>query len=152
MSRLGELFSENGVLEKTIEGFHFRPQQQEMAEAVTRTLEEGGVLVCEAGTGTGKTFAYLLPALVLGAGAWRLRRRAAFWPKLLLGGALGDHYGRKKILVIGTALFGAASLLCALVPTLEALILGLEVRRALGRPPHPELRRRLAVLLREGLP
>ena len=64
MSRLGELFSENGVLEKTIEGFHFRPQQQEMAEAVTRTLEEGGVLVCEAGTGTGKTFAYLLPALL----------------------------------------------------------------------------------------
>ncbi|MCM8556466.1 MFS transporter [Sphingomicrobium sediminis] len=43
---------------------------------------------------------------------------------LLIGGALGDHYGRKTMLMLGTALFGAASLLCALVPTLEALIIG----------------------------
>ncbi|MEJ2310276.1 MAG: ATP-dependent DNA helicase [Gammaproteobacteria bacterium] len=64
MSRLGELFCENGILEQKIEGFRFRPQQQEMAEAVSQTLEDGGVLVCEAGTGTGKTFAYLLPALL----------------------------------------------------------------------------------------
>jgi EmrB/QacA subfamily drug resistance transporter len=41
---------------------------------------------------------------------------------LLLGGALGDHYGRRLWLVIGTALFGAASLVCALSPSLEVLL------------------------------
>ena len=41
---------------------------------------------------------------------------------LLLGGALGDHYGRRRLLVIGTGLFGAASLLCALAPSLELLL------------------------------
>lgn len=64
MNSLGKLFDKDGILEQSIEGFRFRPQQLEMAEAVSGTLEEGGVLVCEAGTGTGKTFAYLLPALL----------------------------------------------------------------------------------------
>ena len=43
---------------------------------------------------------------------------------LLLGGALGDRHGRRLVLVIGVAIFAASSLLCALVPTLEALIVG----------------------------
>ncbi len=43
---------------------------------------------------------------------------------LLLGGALGDRHGRRRVLVIGVAIFGGASLLCAAVPTLEALIIG----------------------------
>ncbi|URD62079.1 MFS transporter [Sphingomonas sp. KRR8] len=43
---------------------------------------------------------------------------------LLLGGAVGDHYGRKRLLMLGTALFGAASLLCALAPGLEWLLAG----------------------------
>ncbi len=41
---------------------------------------------------------------------------------LLLGGALGDHYGRRLLLVIGTSLFAAASLVCALAPSLEILL------------------------------
>jgi EmrB/QacA subfamily drug resistance transporter len=41
---------------------------------------------------------------------------------LLLGGALGDHYGRRLFLVIGTSLFGAASLVCALAPSLPVLL------------------------------
>jgi len=41
---------------------------------------------------------------------------------LLLGGAVGDHYGRKRLLVIGTSLFGLASLICALAPSLPILL------------------------------
>ena len=41
---------------------------------------------------------------------------------LLLGGALGDHYGRRRLLVIGTTLFGLASLTCALAPSLHLLL------------------------------
>jgi len=41
---------------------------------------------------------------------------------LLLGGALGDHFGRRRLLVIGTSLFAAASLVCALAPSLGALL------------------------------
>ncbi|MCY7397781.1 MAG: MFS transporter, partial [Sphingomonas bacterium] len=41
---------------------------------------------------------------------------------LLLGGALGDHYGRRRLLVIGTALFAAASLVCALAPGIQILL------------------------------
>jgi len=41
---------------------------------------------------------------------------------LLLGGALGDHYGRRLLLVIGTSLFALASLLCALAPSLPLLL------------------------------
>ena len=43
---------------------------------------------------------------------------------ILLGGALGDHQGRRRWLIIGTALFGAASLLCAIAPSLETLLAG----------------------------
>ena len=41
---------------------------------------------------------------------------------LLLGGALGDHYGRRLLLVIGTAIFALTSLVCALAPSLEILL------------------------------
>jgi EmrB/QacA subfamily drug resistance transporter len=41
---------------------------------------------------------------------------------LLLGGSLGDHYGRRRVFVIGVVWFAAASLLCGLAPTTEALI------------------------------
>ena len=41
---------------------------------------------------------------------------------LLLGGAVGDHYGRRRLLVFGTGLFAAASLVCALAPSLPILL------------------------------
>ncbi len=56
----------DGLLSRHVEGYSFRPQQLAMAEKVAAALEEGGVLVTEAGTGTGKTFAYLAPALLSG--------------------------------------------------------------------------------------
>src|ERR1041385_2416131 len=56
-------FSENGPLSKA-RNFEFRPQQQEMAARVAQALEEEHHLVVEAGTGVGKSLAYLVPAIL----------------------------------------------------------------------------------------
>jgi ATP-dependent DNA helicase DinG len=53
----------DGPLARGLPNFELRPQQIEMAAAVERAFEEGHHLVVEAGTGVGKTFAYLLPAI-----------------------------------------------------------------------------------------
>src|SRR5438874_7033540 len=63
MERVRTIFSEAGRLSKS-KNFEFRPQQQEMAVAVARTLEEERHLVAEAGTGVGKSLAYLVPAIL----------------------------------------------------------------------------------------
>jgi ATP-dependent DNA helicase DinG len=59
----GALLDADGPLAEAIDGFAPRAGQQALAEAVERTLVEGGALIGEAGTGVGKTFAYLVPAL-----------------------------------------------------------------------------------------
>lgn len=59
-------FSAHGMLARTLEGFRLRPGQQAMAYAVAKVIDEGGVLAVEAGTGVGKTLAYLVPALLSG--------------------------------------------------------------------------------------
>ncbi|WP_312242893.1 ATP-dependent DNA helicase [Pantoea sp.] len=56
-------FATDGALAQAIPGFRPRAAQQEMAAAVAQAVKEGGELVVEAGTGTGKTYAYLAPAL-----------------------------------------------------------------------------------------
>ncbi len=56
------LFQPGGLLAQRFPGYEFRPQQVAMLEAVAETLRDGGVLMIEAGTGTGKTLAYLVPA------------------------------------------------------------------------------------------
>ncbi len=61
-----DAFAQGGVLSRAAEQFRERSGQTEMALAVARTIEEGGVLVVEAGTGVGKTFSYLVPALLSG--------------------------------------------------------------------------------------
>lgn len=58
-----DYFAENGLLAKAIPGFAPRQAQVHMAEAVSKAIETAGRLLVEAGTGTGKTFAYLVPAL-----------------------------------------------------------------------------------------
>ena len=63
VERVRAIFSENGQLSKA-KNFEFRPQQQEMAAAVARVLEEQRHLVVEAGTGVGKSLAYLTPAIL----------------------------------------------------------------------------------------
>jgi ATP-dependent DNA helicase DinG len=65
-SSLAETFGEGGALAGAIDGFTTRAEQIDMAEAVGRALRTRGRLIVEAGTGTGKTFAYLVPALLSG--------------------------------------------------------------------------------------
>jgi len=58
-------FSRGGLFQAVVPGFEARPEQAEMAEAVLRCLGDGGVLAVEAGTGVGKSLAYLLPAVAV---------------------------------------------------------------------------------------
>ncbi len=60
------LLGPEGPLARVIDGFESRREQQLMADWVGETLESRGLLAIEAGTGTGKTFAYLVPALLSG--------------------------------------------------------------------------------------
>jgi ATP-dependent DNA helicase DinG len=66
VKQVEEIFSPNGVLSKS-PNFEFRPQQQQMAVAVAKTLEGRGHLAVEAGTGVGKSLAYLIPAILYAA-------------------------------------------------------------------------------------
>lgn len=59
-------FAQDGWLSRAEPHFRPRAGQTEMAMAVAQTIEDGGVLVVEAGTGVGKTFSYLVPALLSG--------------------------------------------------------------------------------------
>jgi ATP-dependent DNA helicase DinG len=63
---VAQAFSADGALVRAQSGFAPRAGQTEMALAVARTVTQGGALVVEAGTGIGKTFAYLVPALLSG--------------------------------------------------------------------------------------
>src|SRR5256884_7053147 len=63
VERVRTIFSENGLLSKA-KNFEFRPQQQEMAIAVARALEEDRHLVVEAGTGVRKSVAYPVPSIL----------------------------------------------------------------------------------------
>ncbi|MCX7892335.1 MAG: ATP-dependent DNA helicase [Burkholderiales bacterium] len=65
-ARLAAIFAADGPLARAVAGFKVRPQQVEMASAVAAAIRDRAVLVAEAGTGTGKTFAYLVPALLSG--------------------------------------------------------------------------------------
>ncbi len=64
--QIGAVFGVDGALSRAIDAFRTRPQQIEMAQAIAQAMRENSLLVSEAGTGTGKTFAYLVPALLSG--------------------------------------------------------------------------------------
>lgn len=61
-----ELLSSDGPLSRVIPQFTPRKQQQEMATAIEKAIDDNNLLITEAGTGTGKTFAYLVPAIMSG--------------------------------------------------------------------------------------
>jgi len=54
------------AVREALENYELRPPQQEMMAACAKIIESGGTLIAEAGTGTGKTFAYLVPAILSG--------------------------------------------------------------------------------------
>lgn len=66
VQELESFFNTNGALSKVIPGYQPRVAQIEMAAAISRAIDENRHLIAEAGTGTGKTFAYLIPAILSG--------------------------------------------------------------------------------------
>ncbi len=64
ISPVAQVLGTGGLFEKKLSGFQPRTSQVQLAEAITRCIDEQGTLMAEAGTGTGKTFAYLVPALL----------------------------------------------------------------------------------------
>jgi len=72
LRQVEQIFSPAGILSRA-KNFEFRPQQQQMAMAVARALEEGAHLAVEAGTGVGKSLGYLVPAILFA----RARRKKA---------------------------------------------------------------------------
>ena len=66
MLDLDSIFSADGVLAKAIQDYRPRAQQFEMAQAIAAAIADHKILIAEAGTGTGKTFAYLAPAMLSG--------------------------------------------------------------------------------------
>ncbi len=96
--RVAEVFGAGGALERTLSGYEPRPGQAAMAAAVARTLERGGGLLAEAGTGTGKTLAYLVPAILSGqrtlvsTGTKNLQEQIFFKDVPALRAALGVQF------------------------------------------------------------
>jgi ATP-dependent DNA helicase DinG len=95
MLELEDIFGEGGPLRRTLPGFNVRRQQVHMAARVAAALARREVLTVEAGTGTGKTFAYLVPALLSGSrvlistGTRTLQDQLYARDLPLLGAALG---------------------------------------------------------------
>lgn len=65
-AEIDQLFGLGGALGSTVAGYRARPAQTAMAKAIAFAIEDPHTLIAEAGTGTGKTFAYLVPALLWG--------------------------------------------------------------------------------------
>lgn len=64
LEKLDHVFDDGGLLSQQVKGYSPRAQQREMALTIAKTLTQAGILIAEAGTGTGKTFAYLVPAIL----------------------------------------------------------------------------------------
>ena len=67
MPRSSEFFAAGGILSRRIPGFAYRPCQEGMAELVEKALSSSCHAVVEAGTGTGKSYAYIVPLMLRAA-------------------------------------------------------------------------------------
>ncbi len=63
---MDKIFSPSGLLAQKLKGYEYRPEQGEMAEGVARAFSQDRFLIVEAGTGIGKSLAYLIPAVLSG--------------------------------------------------------------------------------------
>lgn len=106
-----QFFSTDGLLAENIAGFKCRPQQVEMAQCVERAIQDASTLVVEAGTGVGKTYAYLVPALqsglkvIVSTGTRHLQDQLFYTDLPMLQNACGIH-------VKASILKGRANYLC----------------------------------------
>jgi ATP-dependent DNA helicase DinG len=95
--QVADAFAPGGALARSVPGFAARASQQDMALAVFDAIVERGTLVAEAGTGTGKTFAYLVPSLLAGGkvlisvGTKTLQDQIFDKDLRIVGRALGMH-------------------------------------------------------------
>lgn len=111
MIPLSDIFGDDSPLAALLPGYRPRPGQAWMAEAIAETIEHGGRLVVEAGTGTGKTFAYLLPAIasgrktIISTGTKALQDQLFHRDLPLLGDAIGRP-------VVAALLKGRSNYLC----------------------------------------
>jgi ATP-dependent DNA helicase DinG len=93
-----DAFAADGPLARTLDGYEPREGQVEMAEAVASVLKQRGVLLAEAGTGTGKTLAYLVPAILsrqrvlVSTGTKNLQEQIFFKDLPVLEQALGVRF------------------------------------------------------------
>jgi ATP-dependent DNA helicase DinG len=104
---LHDFFHPGGILSKSSLAFEHRPGQYEMARAVEKAFADKRHLVVEAGTGTGKTLAYLLPALclarerqqrvIISTGTKNLQEQLFFKDVPFLESVLGEKYGPLKV-------------------------------------------------------
>lgn len=105
------VFDRGGGLERALPDYEPRAGQRAMADAVARALHDGGVLLVEAGTGTGKTLAYLAPAILSGhrvlvsTGTKNLQEQIYFKDLPVLRDALGKPFS-------ATCMKGRANYLC----------------------------------------
>lgn len=107
MVKVSSLFAKDGVLAQVIDGFSPRDAQVQMATAVEIAIKQKQALVVEAGTGTGKTFAYLAPALnakvktIISTGTKNLQEQLYHRDLPVLKGAISGE--RKTALLKGRA-------------------------------------------------
>lgn len=115
---LHEFFSPGGILSRSSLNFEYRKGQYEMARAIESAFKEKRHLIVEAGTGTGKTLAYLLPALrlarerqqrvIISTGTKNLQEQLYFKDVPFLESVLGEEYGPLKVCYMK----GRANYLC----------------------------------------
>ena len=110
-SAVDGVFAPGGPLSGVLEGFEARPAQLKMAAAVADVFSEKGVLLVQAGTGTGKTIAYLIPAILsrqrvlVSTGTKNLQEQIYFKDLPVLRQALGVPFS-------ATYMKGRANYLC----------------------------------------
>lgn len=108
---VGAVFADEGPLARIVDGYEPREGQRAMATAVADVIERGGTLIAEAGTGTGKTLAYLVPAVLSGTrllvstGTKNLQEQIFFKDIPLLRTALGKPFS-------ATLMKGRSNYLC----------------------------------------